>query len=268
LKDGYTPIVSGFQGICGNNVTTLGRGGSDISAVAIAAKMNADFCDIYTDVDGVYAADPNIVPQTRKLPVISYEEMLEMASLGAGVLHARSVEIAMRYRIKLRVLSSFKCTEGTLLINEEEILEKNLITGITCNSSEARITVYGVQNVIDVLAPLAKIGINVNMIIQNINPTTKDVTITVPKTDLTRVTNIFMTLEVSVDEHIAVISVVGTGMILHPGVANKMFSTLKELGIEVLAITTSEIKISAIIHEDYRELALRSLHTAYELDVE
>lgn len=282
LNRGYVAVIAGFQGITDNGrIATLGRGGSDTSAVAIAAAIGAERCDIYTDVDGIYTTDPRIVPKARKLNKIAYEEMLEMSSLGAKVLQLRSVEMAMKYDVRVQVLSSFKEMAGSLLVNEEEVVERRLVTGITYNRSEAQITLTQVKNTPGVAAEVfnsfAKNEVNVDMIVQNISEggSFTDLTFTVPKENSEIVKS---TLEKNKDElnyksllvnkNVAKISVVGVGMRSHAGLAQKMFSTLAKKNINIHVITTSEIKISVLIDEEYTELALRALHTAYELDVE
>ncbi|MBW4332037.1 aspartate kinase [Stakelama sp. CBK3Z-3] len=289
LTNREVAVIPGFQGLAsGERVTTLGRGGSDTSAVAMAAAMKADRCDIYTDVDGVYTTDPRIVPRARKLKRVTYEEMLELASVGAKVLQTRSVGLAMKEGVRVQVLSSFvEATDdpepGTLIVGEEEIedMERQLITGIAHDKSEAKVTLAEVPDrpgaVAAIFGPLAEANINVDMIVQNIAHTTgsTDVTFTVPRAELARALD---TLEKSRgeigfskvihDPRVAKISVVGVGMRSHAGVASRMFDTLGARGINILAITTSEIKVSVLIEEDYTELAVRVLHTAYGLDAE
>ncbi len=289
LATGEVAVIPGFQGVAtGERVTTLGRGGSDTSAVAMAAAMGADRCDIYTDVDGVYTTDPRIVPRARKLKRITYEEMLELASVGAKVLQTRSVGLAMKEQVRLRVLSSFLDEEGgvepgTLIVGEEEIdeMERQLITGIAHDKNEAKITLTAVPDqpgaVAAIFSPLAAAGINVDMIVQNVahSGSSTDVTFTVPAADLARSIEVLNEANGSIgfaelkhDTRVAKISVVGVGMRSHAGVAAEMFRTLGERGINILAITTSEIKVSVLIEEDYTELAVRVLHTAYGLDAE
>lgn len=284
-------VIAGFQGIHEQTgrITTLGRGGSDTSAVAIAAAIHADRCDIYTDVDGVYTTDPRIVPRARKLARVTYEEMLELASVGAKVLQTRSVGLAMKEKVRVRVLSSFDDTRdedgyrGTLIVGEEEVtdMERQLITGIAHDKNEAKITLVAVPDrpgaVASIFAPLAGTGINVDMIVQNIAHSTgsTDVTFTVPSAELARALD---TLEKAKDDigfqkvlhdtRVAKVSVVGVGMRSHAGVASTMFTALADRGINIQAITTSEIKVSVLIEEDYTELAVRVLHTAYGLDAE
>lgn len=282
LKQGQVAVVAGFQGITDEGrIATLGRGGSDTSAVAIAAAFEADRCDIYTDVDGVYSCDPRIVPRARKMDRISYEEMLEMASLGAKVLQTRSVEMAMNYGVKLRVLSTFQEGEGTLLVDEDDLMEQQRVTGIAYSRDEARISLTNVENVPGVSAnlfgPLADRGINVDMIVQNVTEQGKatDITFTVPRGDLERALESIKTAKrtpkydtLHFDKGVVKVSVIGTGMRSHAGVASEMFRTLADKGINIVVITTSEIKISVLIEEEYLELALRALHTTYDLDAE
>ena len=290
LAKGEVAVIPGFQGVTdANRITTLGRGGSDTSAVAMAAAMQADRCDIYTDVDGVYTTDPRIVPRARKLARVTYEEMLELASVGAKVLQTRSVGLAMKEKVRVRVLSSFDDTRdedgyrGTLIVGEEEVtdMERQLITGIAHDKNEAKITLVAVPDrpgaVASIFAPLAGTGINVDMIVQNIAHSTgsTDVTFTVPAAELARALD---TLEKAKDDigfqkvlhdtRVAKVSVVGVGMRSHAGVASTMFTALADRGINIQAITTSEIKVSVLIEEDYTELAVRVLHTAYGLDAE
>lgn len=279
IDAGEVPVVAGFQGIGPDGrVTTLGRGGSDTSAVALAAALQADRCDIYTDVDGVYTTDPRIVPKARKLPRVTYEEMLEMASLGAKVLQTRSVEMAMKYRVNLQVLSSFEDIPGTLVCDEEDIVEKEIVSGIAYSRDEAKITLQGVHDhpgiAASIFGPLADANINVDMIVQNVSAQGHtDVTFTVPRTDLPRALQVLDKVRQAVDirdlahsDTVVKISVIGVGMRTHAGVAQKMFAALAERGINILVISTSEIKVSVLIEEEYTELALRALHTAYGLD--
>jgi aspartate kinase len=282
---GEVAVVAGFQGLYqgGNQVgriTTLGRGGSDTSAVALAAAFDAERCDIFTDVDGVYTTDPRIVARARKLDKITYEEMLEMASQGAKVLQTRSVEMAMNHRVRVQVLSSFVDRPGTMVVDEEEILEKQVVSGIAYSRDEAKITLRAVADrpgvAAGIFGPLADANINVDMIVQNVSRDgrTTDITFTVGKADLGRTVKVLNgTLgpdlrceEIAHDAAVAKISVIGVGMRSHAGVAQKMFSTLAEKGINIQVISTSEIKVSVLIAEEYLELALRALHTAYELD--
>lgn len=279
MQMGQVPVVAGFQGIGPDNrVTTLGRGGSDLSAVALAAAVKADRCDIFTDVDGIYTTDPRIVPKARKLERISYEEMLELASVGAKVLQTRSVELAMKQRVRVQVLSSFADVPGSLVVDEEEIVEQPLVTGVAYSRDEAKITLRRLPDrpgiAAAVFGAMAKANINVDMIVQNLGADgTTDMTFTIAKADLPRAKEAlaavkeeigFDTLDAADD--VAKISVVGIGMRSHAGVAATMFKTLAEKGINIEVISTSEIKTSVLIAADYTELAVRALHTAYGLD--
>jgi aspartate kinase len=278
MEQGQVPVVAGFQGLGPDNrVATLGRGGSDTTAVALAAALKADRCDIYTDVDGVYTTDPRIVKTAKKLNKITYEEMLEMASLGAKVLQTRSVEMAMKHRVRVQVLSSFSDAPGTLVCDEDEIVEKELVSGIAYSRDEAKITLIGVNDQPGVAAgifgPLADANINVDMIVQNVSQdATTDMTFTVGKADLDRALQVIKSkLPVPVksirsDKNVVKVSVIGVGMRSHAGVAQTMFKTLADKGINIQVISTSEIKVSVLIAEEYTELALRALHTAYNLD--
>lgn len=289
LANREVAVIPGFQGMAaGERVTTLGRGGSDTSAVAMAAAMKADRCDIYTDVDGVYTTDPRIVPRARKLKRVTYEEMLELASVGAKVLQTRSVGLAMKENVRVQVLSSFvepngDPEPGTLIVGEEEIddMERQLITGVAHDKNEAKITLTAVPDrpgaVASIFTPLAEANINVDMIVQNIAHSTgsTDVTFTVPAAELARALDVLGKgkdgigyAELLHDTRVAKISIVGVGMRSHAGVAATMFKTLGDRGINIQAITTSEIKVSVLIHEDETELAVRVLHTAYGLDAE
>jgi aspartate kinase len=279
LDAGSIIIVAGFQGIDSEgNITTLGRGGSDTSAVALAAALKADRCDIYTDVDGVYTTDPRMVPQARKMDQISYDEMLEMASLGAKVLQTRSVELAKKYSVPLRVLSSMEEGEGTMLIGEDKTMEKVMVSAVAYNKDEAKITVQGAPDKTGVAATifgaLSDANIIVDMIIQNVSDSGEtDMTFTVPKGDYAQAME---TLKAPINEigarsikgnpDIAKVSAIGVGMRSHSGVAQKMFKALANDGINIQMISTSEIKVSVIIDEKYTELAVRSLHQAFELD--
>ncbi len=281
---GQVPVVAGFQGIGPDNrVTTLGRGGSDTSAVALAAALKADRCDIYTDVDGIYTTDPRIVAKARKLDKIAYEEMLELASVGARVLQTRSVELAMKERVRVQVLSSFvdapeEGSGGSLVVDEDEIVEQEIVSGIAYSRYEAKITVRAVPDRPGVAAaifgPLTAANVNVDMIVQNTSADgTTDVTFTVGRTDLKLAQSVLDKAkgavgfkEVLTDADVAKISVVGVGMRSHAGVANTMFSTLAEKAINIEVISTSEIKISVLVGAEYTELAVRALHTAYGLD--
>lgn len=285
LDDGYVVVVAGFQGVDENgNITTLGRGGSDTTGVALAAALNADECQIYTDVDGVYTTDPRIVPEARRLDRITFEEMLEMASQGSKVLQIRSVEFAGKYRVKLRVLSSFEDETnqgpGTLITFEDDKnMEEPIISGIAFNRDEAKLTVLGVPDrpgiAYQILGPIADANIDVDMIIQNVgHDGTTDFSFTVPRSEYARTISILEdqvkqhigAREIVGDTHIAKVSAVGVGMRSHPGVASKMFRTLAEEGINLQMISTSEIKIAVVIDEKYLELAVRVLHKAFGLD--
>jgi len=280
MKNGEVVVVPGFQGVGNDNrVTTLGRGGSDTSAVALAAATKADRCDIYTDVDGVYTTDPRIVPKARKLDKITYEEMLELASLGAKVLQTRSVEMAMKHDVRLQVLSSFEEKPGTLVCGEDEIVEQELVSGIAYSRDEAKITLIGVADrpgiSAGIFGPLAETSINVDMIVQNVSEDGQktDMTFTVPRGDLKRATQLLAERKEDVnyermisDSDVVKVSVVGVGMRTHAGVAATMFNALAEKGINIQVITTSEIKVSVLIAEEYLELAIRALHSAYGLD--
>jgi aspartate kinase len=279
MQAGQIPIVAGFQGLGPDNrVTTLGRGGSDTSAVALAAALQADRCDIYTDVDGVYTTDPRIVAKARKLAKITYEEMLELASVGAKVLQTRSVELAMKEKVRVQVLSSFVDAPGTLVVDEDEIVEQEIVAGIAYSRDEAKVTVRRVPDKPGIAAaifvPLAEAGINVDMIVQNVaEDGTTDMTFTVGKTDLIHAQTCLEAArakigyaEISADPDVAKLSVVGVGMRSHAGVAGTMFRTLAERGINIQVISTSEIKVSVLIGAEYTELAVRALHTAYGLD--
>jgi aspartate kinase len=277
---GQVPVVAGFQGVGPDNrITTLGRGGSDTSAVALAAALRADRCDIYTDVDGVYTTDPRIVPQARKLDKITYEEMLEMASLGAKVLQTRSVEMAMNHRVRVQVLSSFEDKPGTLVVDEDEIVEQQVVSGIAYSRNEAKVTLMGVADkpgiASGVFMPLAEANINVDMIVQNVSADglRTDLTFTVPAGDLERAVAVieaardnFPFERLVADKNVVKVSVIGVGMRSHAGVAATMFKALADKGINIQVISTSEIKISVLIGAEYSELAVRALHTAYGLD--
>ena len=280
FKEGRVAVVAGFQGLGPDNrITTLGRGGSDTSAVALAAALKADRCDIYTDVEGVYTTDPRIVPKARKLDKITYEEMLEMASLGAKVLHTRSVALAMRYGVRTQVLSSFEDLPGTLVVNEDEIVEQQVVSGIAYSRGEAKVTLVKVPDlpgqVAHIFRPLARENINVDMIVQTASEHGghTDVTFTVPDDDLKRAVKALENAKdelkfdhLHFDNNVAKVSVVGVGMRSHTGVAQQMFDSLSEKGINIQVISTSEIKISVLIDAEYTELAVRALHTAYGLD--
>jgi aspartate kinase len=274
-------VVAGFQGCdAAGNITTLGRGGSDTSAVAMAAALNADVCEIYTDVDGIYTADPNICEKARKLNTISYDEMLEMASLGAKVLQLRSVEFAKKYNVPVHVRSSFIEAEGTMVVKEESYMERVVVSGVTCDKNQARITLKGVPDkpgiAAKVFQPISDAGIQVDMIIQT-SPSggRNDITFTVPRTDFERTIEIqkevaqdIGAVDVQGRENIAKVSVTGVGMKSHSGVASKMFTALSQENINIRLISTSEIRISCVIDEKYAELAVRVLHTAFDLDQE
>lgn len=286
LESGEVAVIAGFQGISPQGrITTLGRGGSDTSAVAVAAALKAARCDIYTDVDGVYTADPRIVNHARKIPKISYEEMLEMASVGAKVLQTRSVELAMKEKVPVQVLSSFDGAlgsdiPGTMVIDEDNIVEQEVVSGVTHSRDEAKVTLRQLPDVPGVAAkifgPLADTAINVDMIVQNVSPdkAKTDLTFTVSRADLPKTLEVLKsiqntdlkgtTIESSAD--VAKVSIIGIGMRSYVGVASKMFKTLAEKGINIQVITTSEIKVSVLISEEYTELAVRSLHSAYGLD--
>jgi aspartate kinase len=280
MKARQVAVVAGFQGVGpAERVTTLGRGGSDTSAVALAAALGADRCDIFTDVDGVYTTDPRIVAKAKKLDKITYEEMLEMASLGAKVLQTRSVELAMNHRVRLQVLSSFTDVPGTLVVDEDEIVEKQVVSGIAYSRDEAKVTLVKVPDRPGVAAaifgPLSEHAVNVDMIVQNIaEDGTTDLTFTVTKADLARTVKVLEESRAKLgfkdlkpDSNVVKISVIGVGMRSHAGVAQQMFKTLAEKGINIQEISTSEIKVSVLVAEEYTELALRALHTAYGLDV-
>jgi len=289
MAAGEVPIVPGFQGLAPDGrITTLGRGGSDTSAVALAAALQAERCDIYTDVDGVYTTDPRIVETARKIDKVTYEEMLEMASQGSKVLQTRSVELAMNHHVRVQVLSSFdealgSDLPGTLVVDEDEIMvqgiEKSVVSGIAFAKDEAKITVTHVPDRPGVAAaifgPLAEANINVDMIVQNVSldGSSTDITFTVPRADLARAVERLQKAkadlkfaEVKADTNVAKISVIGVGMRSHAGVALKMFETLAAKGINIQVISTSEIKVSVLVAAEYTELAVRALHTAYELD--
>jgi aspartate kinase len=281
LSQGRIAVVAGFQGIDDEgNITTLGRGGSDTSAVAVAAALHADSCEIYTDVDGVYTADPNVCPNARKIARISYEEMLELASLGAKVLQIRSVEFAAKYGVPIHVRSSFNDNEGTWVVAEDKAMEQVLVAGVTADKNEAKLTLLNVPDTPGVAArlfgPLAKAGIVVDMIIQNIGADGKtDMTFTVPKADLKRARELVIKelpeladpQHVRTDENVTKVSVVGVGMRSHAGVAHQMFELLAKEGINIQMISTSEIKISVVIDAKYTELAVRVLHDGFGLGV-
>jgi aspartate kinase len=280
FDEGQVAVVAGFQGVDPQGrITTLGRGGSDTSAVALAAALGAERCDIYTDIDGVYTSDPRIVTRARKLERVTYEEMLEMASQGAKVLQTRSVEMAMKHRVRVQVLSSFEEAPGTLVVDEDEIVEQAVVSGIAYSRDEAKITLLKVPDrpgvAASIFGPLAEAAINVDMIVQSVSAEgdRTDMTFTVAKEDLQRAEQVLKEKcgnlgygELRADANVVKVSVIGVGMRSHAGVAQQMFNALAEKGINIQVISTSEIKVSVLIAEEYTELALRSLHTAYGLD--
>lgn len=279
LKEGKVVVIAGFQGIDEDgNITTLGRGGSDTTAVAMTAALKADECRIYTDVDGVYTADPRIVSDARRMPFITYEEMLEMASLGSKVLQIRSVEFARKYNVNLRVLSSFEDGPGTLITDEDENMEAALISGIAHNKDEAKLTIVGVPDnpgiASKILGPIADANIEVDMIVQNVGlDNSTDFTFTVNRGDYEKALSILQNIaksinakDVSGDNRIVKISVVGVGMRSHAGIASKMFKALADEGINIQMISTSEIKVSVVVAENYLELGVRTLHAAFHLE--
>ncbi len=280
LEAGEVVVVAGFQGLGPRNrITTLGRGGSDTSAVALAAALKADRCDIYTDVDGVYTTDPRITSKARKLEKVTYEEMLEMASVGAKVLQTRSVELAMKQRVRVQVRSSYNDEPGTMIVDEDEIVEHELVSGIAYSRDEAKVTLVGVPDrpgiAAAIFGPLADTSINVDMIVQNVSHDGKstDLTFTVTTADLDRTIAVLegkkddlKYKELLSDRNVAKISVIGVGMRSHAGIAQRMFMALAEKSINIQVISTSEIKVSVLIAEEYTELAVRALHTAYGLD--
>ena len=281
LKAGKVVVVAGFQGVDEHgNITTLGRGGSDTTAVALAAALKADECHIYTDVDGVYTTDPRVEPKARRLDKITFEEMLEMSSLGSKILQIRSVEFAGKYNVALRVLSSFSEGRGTLITYEESAVEQALISGIAFNKDEAKLTITGVPDIpgaaSKILGPVADANIEIDMIIQNVaDDATTDFTFTVHRNDFVTAKNILTDTckelgarAVTTDDSIVKISIVGVGMRSHAGIASKMFKVLAEEVINIKMIATSEIKISVVVDEKYLELAVRALHAAFELDQE
>jgi aspartate kinase len=279
LEEGKVVVIAGFQGIDEDgNITTLGRGGSDTTAVAMAAALKADECRIYTDVDGVYTADPRIVSDAQRLPTITYEEMLEMASLGSKVLQIRSVEFARKYNVNLRVLSSFEDGPGTLITDEDENMEAALISGIAHNRDEAKLTIVGVPDMpgiaSQILGPIADANIEVDMIVQNVGlDNCTDFTFTVNRADyekalsiLKKIAELIKAKDVSGDNRIVKISVVGVGMRSHAGIASAMFKALAKEGINIQMISTSEIKVSVVVAENYLELGVRTLHAAFGLE--
>ncbi|MBI5777188.1 MAG: aspartate kinase [Nitrospirae bacterium] len=279
LKQGVIPIVAGFQGINEqSDVTTLGRGGSDLTAVALAAALKADRCVIYTDVDGVYTADPNVVPAARRLDKISYEEMLELASLGAKVLQSRSVEFAAKFNVPLEVQSSLKEGKGTLVVKEDADMEQVTVSGVTGDRNQAKVTIVGVPDrpgiAARIFGPIAEANVIVDMIIQNVSQASlTDMSFTIPRADLPKTTPLVKRIardidakSVAVTESIAKVSLVGVGMRTHSGVAAKMFEVLSKEGINIMMISTSEIKISCVIEEKHLQQAMRALHKAFGLD--
>jgi aspartate kinase len=281
LREGVVPVVAGFQGItvAGTDVTTLGRGGSDLTAVAIAAALKADLCEIYTDVDGVYTTDPNMVPEARKLEKVSYDEMLEFASLGAKVLQSRSVEYAKKYRVPLVVRSSFVEAPGTLVAKEDKEMEKVVVSGVAYDKNQSKITIIGVPDRPGIASRLfeavAVANVVVDMIVQNISHETgaTDISFTVPRTESKKAVKLAETLAgdlgaqgVDLRDDISKVSIIGVGMKSHSGVAARMFSTLAKHGINIMMISTSEIKVSCVVDEKYTELAVRALHEAFGLE--
>ena len=281
LDTGRVVVVAGFQGVDDDgNITTLGRGGSDTTAVALAAALKADECQIYTDVDGVYTTDPRIVPKAAKIDCISYEEMLELASQGAKVLQNRSVELAMRYQMPIHLRSSFADVPGTMVMTEDDVMERAVITGVAYNRDEAKITIKGIPDhpgiAGAVFGPIAEAGLNVDVIVQNVSEDgTTDITFTVPRGEFRQamksIQEVCVTLkarEVKGDDRVAKVSIIGVGMRSHSGVARKMFETLADHSINIQMITTSEIKITVVLEEQYVDAAVQSLHTAFGLDTE
>jgi aspartate kinase len=279
LKQGVIPIVAGFQGVNEqSDVTTLGRGGSDLTAVALAAALKADRCVIYTDVDGIYTADPNIVPAARRLDKISYEEMLELASLGAKVLQSRSVEFAAKFNVPVEVQSSFNEGKGTLVVKEDADMERVTVSGVTGDRNQAKLTIVGVPDrpgiAARIFGPIAEANVIVDMIIQNVSQASlTDMSFTIPRADLPNATSLVKRIakdinakSVAVTESIAKVSLVGVGMRTHSGVAAKMFEVLSKEGINIMMISTSEIKISCVIEEKHLQQAMRALHKAFGLD--
>ncbi len=278
LKEGKVVVVPGFQGITDSgNVATLGRGGSDTSAVAVAAALKADSCEIYTDVEGIYTADPNVVIDARKIDKISYDEMLEMASQGAKVLQIRSVEFAKKYNVPLHVRSTFTEAEGTWVTKEDSDMEKVVVSGVTCDKNEAKVSILRVPDkpgiAASIFGPIAAANINVDMIIQNISiDGYTDMTFTVPRNDLKQALDIIGKIKNEIgaeqvlhEEKVAKIAVIGTGMRSHSGIASKMFKALAAEGINIMMISTSEIKVSCVIERKYSELAVRVLHDAFDM---
>lgn len=282
MQAGDVVVVPGFQGVTPDGrVSTLGRGGSDTSAVALAAALDADRCDIYTDVEGIYTADPRIVAKAHKLEKITYEEMLEMASVGAKVLQTRAVEMAMKHAVRLQVLSSFTNKPGTLVVDEDEVVEQELVSGIAYSRDEAKITLIKVADrpgvAASIFGPLADASVNVDMIVQNVSDDGKatDLTFTVTRSDLDRAVDILQRCkdelgyqDLSSDSDVVKVSVIGVGMRSHAGVAQRMFKSLADEGVNIQVISTSEIKVSVLIAEEFTERAVRALHTVYGLDAE
>jgi aspartate kinase len=281
LDDGRIAVVAGFQGVSeGGEITTLGRGGSDLTAVALAAALRADVCEIYTDVDGVYTADPNVVPDARKLPRVSYDEMLEMASLGAKVLQSRSVEFAKRYGVSVHVRSTFKADPGTLVTMEDPNMEAVLVTSVTHDRGQAKVSILRVPDrpgiAAQIFGTVADHGMVVDMIVQNISRDGyTDISFTLPRTDRVKAVEVLSEVArridaggVAHDDRIAKVSIVGTGMRSHSGVAARMFQTLSREGINIQMISTSEIAVSCVIEDKYTELAVRALHDAFDLAAE
>lgn len=279
LESGRVVVIAGFQGVDeSGNITTLGRGGSDTTAVAMAAALGADECQIFTDVDGVYTTDPRIVPQARRLDVVTYEEMLEMASLGAKVLQIRSVEFASKYKVRLRVLSSFEEGQGTLITGEDEVMEEAVISGVTLNRDEAKLTMFGVSDrpgiAAMILGPIADANIEIDMIVQNVaSDGSTDLTFTVHRNDYQTALDILHKVAeeigargVNGDKMIVKVSIVGVGMRSHAGLASRMFRALADEGINIQMISTSEIKVSVVVDEKYAELSVRTLHKAFGLE--
>jgi len=279
LEKGEVPVVTGFQGIdAAGNTTTLGRGGSDTSAVALAIAVKADSCDIYTDVDGIYTTDPRIEPKARKMDSISYEEMLEFASLGAKVLQTRSVELGMRYNMPIHLRSSFDLIEGTRVTSEDSNMERAEISGVAYNRDEAKVTIKGIPDqpgiAASVFCPVAEADINVDVIVQNISEDgLTDLSFTVPRNDYKATMKLLDTLRLKMnakavhgDDTVAKISIIGVGMRSHTGVAKKMFEVLAKESINIQMITTSEIKVTVVLDEKFVDVAVRSLHQAFELD--
>jgi aspartate kinase len=275
VRDGEIVVVAGFQGVDEeDNITTLGRGGSDTSAVAVAAALNADSCEIYTDVDGVYTTDPNLCPAARKIDRISYEEMIEMASMGAKVLQIRSVELGMKFKVPIHVRSSFNETEGTWVVEEDETMDALLVSGVTYDKDEAKITLLGVPDrpglAAQIFGPIAEANVVVDMIIQNASEAgTTDLTFTVPKTDYKKAVAVVEGLQsiqakgITVDPKIAKVSIIGVGMRTHAGVAARMFKVLSREAINIEMISTSEIKVSVVINEKQMEKAVKALHQEF-----